>query len=787
MKNHKTLWIVLISVFSTAIVTFIATFFVTRAVLKPRKVKVNSNGEISYQDKLQEVQKVIDAYYIGEIDNKRMGDALADGMIKGLGDEWSYYISKEDYAAYLDNLNNSYVGIGVSITTEGVEKGVLITDVTPDGPAYRAGLLKDDVILAVDGLPVCDGSEDSLDMNETRSKVRGEEGTSLTLTILRGGETRSVSLKRERIKVVNVTTEWLDGNVFYIHIANFQENAAKDTIAAIEEGMEKNCTGIIFDVRYNPGGYKRELVDLLDYILPEGPLFRSVDYSGKEYIDKSDASHIEIPMAVLVNYDSYSAAEFFAAALQEYEYATIVGEQTYGKGYFQQSYELPDGSAVNLSVGKYQTPHGVSLVGKGVTPDKKVELSDRQKTDLYYHRLAQTDDLQLQEAIRVLYPAYQPAASADPDPIEDEPADLSASNRSYTKKLQEIESLIDHYYIGEVDDKALSDALAEGMINGIGDEWSYYIPQESYASYLENAANAYVGIGVTITTEGVDTGLLITDVTPDSPAYFAGIEIGDIMTAVGGKRIRSEEEDSLDLDETKNLVRGEEGTDVTITILRDGTEKDYTITRAKIKVVNVTYEMLDNDLGYIRIRNFDENAATDAIAAIEDVMNSGAKGLVFDVRYNPGGYKRELVKLLDYILPEGPLFRSKDYDGTEHIDYSGESHIEIPISVLVNYDSYSAAEFFAAALQEYQYAVIVGEKTYGKGRFQTSFQLSDGSAINLSIGEYTTPNDVSLVGKGITPDYVVDLTEEQRLDLYYNRLPKEDDTQFQQAISVLIP
>ena len=349
MKNKKMLWIVFLSVLGTAIITFAATFLLARKIYKPRKVVVNSDGEISYQDKLQEVEGVINAYSIGEIDNKMMGDALAEGMIKGLGDEWSYYITKEDYDAYVENLNNAYVGIGVTVTTEGVDTGVLITDVTPNGPAYKAGIQKGDIITAVDGTPVRDGSKDSIEMSEMRNRIRGEEGSKVSITILRGTVSKTYELIRESIKIINVTTKWLDGNIFYIRINNFQENTAEDTIAAIREGMEENCAGIIFDVRYNPGGYKRELVDLLDYILPKGPLFRSVDYSGKESVDYSDDSHIDVPMVVLVNYDSYSAAEFFAAALQEYEYAVIVGEQTYGKGYFQQSFQLSDGSAVNLS------------------------------------------------------------------------------------------------------------------------------------------------------------------------------------------------------------------------------------------------------------------------------------------------------------------------------------------------------------------------------------------------------------------------------------------------------
>ena len=244
-------------------------------------------------------------------------------------------------------------------------------------------------------------------------------------------------------------------------------------------------------------------------------------------------------------------------------------------------------------------------------------------------------------------------------------------------------------------------------------------------------------------------------------------------------------ENAIDLNETKNRVRGEAGTDVTLTVSHNGAVRDVTITRATIKTVNVSWELLENGVAYIRIRNFEQDAAKDTIAAIEAAREQGASSLLFDVRYNPGGYKHELVRLLDYLLPEGPLFRSVDYSGKESVDESDAACLDMPMAVLVNYDSYSAAEFFAAALQEYEAAVIVGEQTYGKGRFQTAMTLDDGSAINISIGQYTTPKGVSLVGKGITPDYEVPLTDEQKRDLYYNRLEKQDDDQLQKAIAVL--
>ena len=365
------------------------------------------------------------------------------------------------------------------------------------------------------------------------------------------------------------------------------------------------------------------------------------------------------------------------------------------------------------------------------------------------------------------------------------PAHESYEGEAWEQKLTQIRELIDEYYIGEVDEEKLADAAAAGMIEGIGDEWSYYIPASEYASYQEAAANSYVGIGVTISVENVDHGVEIVDVTPDSPAYQAGLEIGDLITAVEGVPILDGSENAIDLNETKNRVRGAEGTDVRITVERGDRHWDVTITRAKIKTVNVTWELLEDGIAYIRIRNFELDAAQDSIAAIEAAMDQGAKSLLFDVRFNPGGYKHELVKLLDYLLPEGPLFRSVDFSGQENVDRSDAAHLEIPMAVLVNYDSYSAAEFFAAALQEYGAATVVGEQTYGKGRFQVSMNLDDGSAINLSIGQYTTPNGVSLVGKGITPDYPVELTDEEKMDLYYSRLEKAEDAQLQKAIEVL--
>lgn len=395
MKKH--VWITIGCVALAMLLTFAGTTAVWLGVFAAqRKSGSNATENALYDaDKLREIESVIDTFFIGEPDRDAETERMAAAMIDGLGDEWSYYLPADEYQSYMESVSNSYVGIGVTISWQDQNPdGFTILDVSPDSPAYAAGLQIGDIMQKVEGVDVTE-----LGMDETKSRVRGEAGTSVTLTILRGEESFDVTVTRASIKTINVTGELLEDGVAYIRIRNFEENCADDTIAEIERLMGEGATRIVFDVRFNPGGLKTELVSLLDYLLPEGVLFRSVDYSGRESVDTSDARCLDVPMAVLVNVDSYSAAEFFAAALQEYGAATIVGTQTYGKGYFQTTHLLSDGSAVHISSGKYTTPNGVSLVGVGITPDKVVEIDDEELADVYYNRIAHEDDTQLQAAI----------------------------------------------------------------------------------------------------------------------------------------------------------------------------------------------------------------------------------------------------------------------------------------------------------------------------------------------------------------------------------------------------
>lgn len=354
-------------------------------------------------------------------------------------------------------------------------------------------------------------------------------------------------------------------------------------------------------------------------------------------------------------------------------------------------------------------------------------------------------------------------------------------------KINEIRRYLSLYFIDDYDEQAvidaaesaMGDAAAEAMLKATGDRWSYYVSAESYQSAYERKENAYVGIGVTILTDEEHDGFAVSGVTPGGPADLAGIRPGDVLLEVEGEPVLE-----LGQEETVNRVVGEAGTRVRLTFLQDGERVELTLTRASIVTAVATLDMLDG-AGLITIKNFDRHAAEQALEAIETAVSGGAKALVFDVRNDPGGFAEEMVAILDRLLPEGVLFQSRDYAGMEETDRSDEIHVDLPMAVLVNSESYSAAEFFAAALQEYGAAKVVGEQTCGKGNFQYEFPLSDGSAIWLSVGKYYTPNGKSLANVGVTPDIPVELDDKQFYNLYYGRLEKEDDPQLQAALEAV--
>ncbi len=358
----------IIACLAVAIVTAILTYVAA----------IGGFGSKQYLDDARryvEIEKIIDDNYIGDADYNELYNAAAAAMVKSIGDKWSYFMNAEEYEAYKLSSSNEYSGIGVSVKVNSSGEFEVFS-VEESSPAANAGIAVGDIITAIDGEDVSDKT-----LEDVSLLIRSKVNKDFPMTLESGGDTKTVTVACEIIYKNPVSARLLDGNIGYIKISNFEAGSSENTKKAIEQLLQTGATSFIFDVRNNPGGLLTELVDLLDYILPEGDLFISVDKSGKETVQTSDKVSLKNKMIVLVNGNSYSAAEFFAAALQEYSWATVVGEQTTGKARSQITLELSDGSAVHISTHKYLTPNRVDLAeAGGVTPDIAVAQDD-EKTD----------------------------------------------------------------------------------------------------------------------------------------------------------------------------------------------------------------------------------------------------------------------------------------------------------------------------------------------------------------------------------------------------------------------
>lgn len=341
---------------------------------------------------------MIDLRFVGDYDRNTVLDSAMNGMIAGTGDRWSYYLNATAYEAQKLRRNNEYVGIGVMVSYER-EEGLLITAVNAGGPAEKAGLRPGEIITAVDGTSLAGEAR-----HGGSDLVRGEEGTQISLTLLEeDGSTRTAAVVRKAIEEDPVSWTLLPDGIGYIQVENFYLRSAEQVKEAAETLQSQGATALLFDMRNNGGGYLNELTAMLDTLLPEGPIFRSQSRTGNEQVVQSDSACIPLPMATLVNQDTYSAAELFAAELQEKIGAPIVGVPTSGKGYSQQTYPLFSGGAVSISTHKYFTGEGVSLIGTGLTLDREVPLSDQEAAALWAGTLPYDQDPQLQAALELLH------------------------------------------------------------------------------------------------------------------------------------------------------------------------------------------------------------------------------------------------------------------------------------------------------------------------------------------------------------------------------------------------
>lgn len=341
---------------------------------------------------------IVNTRFVGEYDKGETVDAALNGMIQGLGDRWSYYLNAENLTSQNQRRNNRYVGIGVTVDYSD-PRGLTVLTVKKEGPAWQGGLVPGEIITAVDGFSLAGEAQ-----QEGTVRIQGEAGTTVKLTVLNEvGEERQVELTRASIENDSVTSyTLLENGVGYVALANFYSGSGNQLIAAVDELVEQGATALVFDMRNNGGGYVHELTQMLDHLLPEGPVFRSQTKNGKEEVTYSDADCVDLPMAILVNGNTYSAAEFFAAQLKETEGSVIVGEPTFGKGFSQQTLDLVNGGALNISTGKYFTGGGVSLIGTGLTLDAEVVLDEEQTRSLLLGTLTPEEDPQLQKALELL-------------------------------------------------------------------------------------------------------------------------------------------------------------------------------------------------------------------------------------------------------------------------------------------------------------------------------------------------------------------------------------------------
>ena len=338
-------------------------------------------------------------------------------------------------------------------------------------------------------------------------------------------------------------------------------------------------------------------------------------------------------------------------------------------------------------------------------------------------------------------------------------------------------------FVADVDMRSVTDSAMAGAVNGIDDRWSYYMTAEEYEDYTDYSANRYQGIGVTIQKDEETGGFRVLSVNREGPAMRAGIVPDDIILAVDGQDVTTGEATDL-----RALIQADFGKTALITVRHeDGAEEDIPVSCEEIYSNPVESQMLDGGTGYVAIRNFRDGAAQNAIDAVEELREQGAERLVFDVRDDPGGQLTELVALLDYLLPEGEVFIRSDKAGHETVEVSDADCVDLPMAVIVNGESYSAAEFFAAAMREYDWAVIVGEPTTGKSRSQITVVLHDGSAVHISKYRYLTPHRVDLFETGgLTPDVEIGLSEEEYGQYITGWLEPADDPQVQAAAEALL-
>lgn len=352
----------------------------------------------------------------------------------------------------------------------------------------------------------------------------------------------------------------------------------------------------------------------------------------------------------------------------------------------------------------------------------------------------------------------------------------------FVNEYEHLLRMIEELFIGDFDLAQLHTEAMRALVSALDDEWSFYMTQEEAIAFRQRATNHYTGIGVEILINHEVGGVEVTRVFRGSPAEAGGILVGDVIVYIDGNSLAG-----LTIPEVRYLVARPIGYYADITVIRNETQRVELNVMYNVVMINpIDYELLYGNIGHVIIHNFDANSGERFIETVNELIEMGATSFIYDVRSNSGGSAREMTIMLDFLLPEGEIFVHINRLGEERITMSDEYWLDMPAVVLINRFSFSAAEYFAAMLSEFDYALVVGEPTTGKNRSQTTHAIPDGGALHISTGHYLTKNRVSLRDTGgFTPDYIIELCEDKLNLLFSGRLDIADDPQLQKAISLL--
>lgn len=344
---------------------------------------------------------------------------------------------------------------------------------------------------------------------------------------------------------------------------------------------------------------------------------------------------------------------------------------------------------------------------------------------------------------------------------------VKLNSDDFDTKMNKLASYIETFYLDDVSEEDMAEGAFKGVVAALGDPYSEYYTEEEYESLMESTSGEYNGIGVSISQKEENGEITIATVFDDTPAKEAGIQEGDVIVAVDGNDMTGKSSQDV-----VSMIKGKTDGTVTITVMRNGEKLDIQVEIRKVERPTVANHMMDGNIGYIKLSEFDGVSTSQFSEALNELKDQGMEKLVIDIRDNPGGRLDVVCDLLDLFVDKDKLIvYTKDKNGNKQEEYTryDASVKDIPISIIVNGNSASAAEVFTGVMQDYGLAKIVGTQTFGKGIVQKILDMGDGSAVKLTVSKYYLPNDENIHGQGITPDYVIDADENTEEDVQLNK------------------